>query len=445
MLIDKDAEFQGIDILDVIEASFDGIIICDSTGKTLFVNSAAERIMGIVAAEIIGKDSIDLQKAGIISYATSQETLRTRKPFTTLQTYRNDRTALVSSNIIEISHKAPYVIINVRDITMLSKGPSDSGDMDSDSSIICKSREMKEVFDIARSIAPTEATVLLQGETGVGKDVIAQLIHTFSNRKERRFVKINCGTLPEQLMESELFGYDAGAFTGAVKGGKAGLVEYAEKSTLFLDEIGEMPLSLQPKLLELLQDFKFNRIGSTKKMRADIRVIASTNKNLKELVAKKQFRDDLFYRLNVIPIEIPPLRDRPDDIIPLINNYLQLFNRKYHVKKRVAEDAYHVLLSYGWPGNIRELANCIERLVVTSCKEEIRRSDLPDYMFQNPSCDESGVLPDRHCTLKEAVEFCEKEMISRYLDKGYTTEQIGRFLGVNQSTISRKIARYFSG
>lgn len=442
MLIDENADLSCLESVKIMESSFDGIILCDSLGKTVFVNSAAERIMGISAGEIIGKDSIDLQKSGIISYATSKETLKTHKPFTTLQKYKNGKTALVSSNIIRLGKKNPFVIINVRDMTMLSEYPVESSDMQPESPIICNSQEMKGIFEVARSVSCTDATVLLLGETGVGKDVIARRIHRFSTRKNYEFVKINCGTFPEHLIESELFGYEAGAFTGAVKGGKAGLVEYADKSTLFLDEIGEMPLSLQPKFLELLQDFKFNRVGSNKKLSADIRIIASTNKDLKELVEKKQFRADLYYRLNVIPIDIPPLRKRPDDIVPLINNYIRLLNKKYKVKKHIDQDAYPVFLAYNWPGNIRELANCIERLVVTSCSTTIHRDDLPSQMLQKPHCQD--ILDSAVYSLKEAVELCEKQMISQYLDKGYTTGEIGTFLSVSQSTISRKINKYFS-
>ncbi|PKL12659.1 MAG: hypothetical protein CVV52_09185 [Spirochaetae bacterium HGW-Spirochaetae-8] len=441
MLMDNSATFHDVDVLSIMEASFDGLMLCDAYGKTVFVNSAAERIMGIMGSEFVGHDSIELQRSGVITHATSMETLRTGKPFTVLQTYKNGNTALVSSNVVYQAGQKAYVIINIRDVTVLPDLPMSRGGNTKDTPAICNSQELKKVFEIVRMVARTEATVLLMGETGVGKDVVARRLHVLSSRVDKPFVKVNCGTLPEHLIESELFGYDSGAFTGAVRGGKAGLVECADKGTLFLDEIAELPMALQPKLLELLQDFKFNRVGSTTKRSADIRVIASTNKDLVSQVEKGLFRADLYYRLNVIPIEIPPLRQRADDIIPLVENYLRVFNQKYQVQKRIDRETYPLLVSYAWPGNIRELENTIERLVVTTCRDTISRADLPNCLVRNMNCLHTEDL--KQTDLKSAVHGYEKELISQYLGLGYSTEKIGQLLGVSQPTVSRKLARYF--
>ena len=439
--MDGNAIFKDVDVISILEASIDGILLCDFQGKTIFVNSSAERIMGIQGSEFIGINSIQLQHSGVITHATSAETLRTGKPFTTLQTYKNGKMALVSSNVVQINGTNPYVFINIRDVSMPEEVPLGRGCPQYASSPVCKSKELLQVFEVVRTVAQTEATVLLTGETGVGKDVVAKQIHSLSKRSEKGFVKVNCGNLPEHLIESELFGYDSGAFTGALKGGKSGLVEFAEQGTLFLDEVGELPLAMQPKLLELLQDFKFNRVGSTVKKTADIRIIASTNKNLEEQVEKGLFRADLYYRLNVIPIEIPPLRKRAADIIPLIENYLQIFNKKYKVQKVFDQNCYSMLLSYAWPGNVRELENTVERLVVTTCCDTISEDNISKCLGNGIKCNHGEIVQNADC--KSAVKDYEKALICQYLQIGYSTDKIGKLLNVSQSTSSRKIARYF--
>lgn len=441
MLMDKNVDFGDIDVVSLMEASFDGIMLCDAKGRTVFVNSSAERIMGIDGCEFVGHDSAELQSSGVITHATSVDALRTGKPMTVLQTYKNGNTAVVTSNVVHVHGKPTYVIINIRDVTLLPDLPLHTTGKDSSTVHVCNSESMKKVFDILRTVARTEATVLLMGETGVGKDVAARRLHALSFRAGEPFVKVNCGTLPEHLIESELFGYESGAFTGAVKGGRPGLVESAHKGTLFLDEIAELPLALQPKLLELLQDFKFNRVGSTVKRKADIRIIASTNKNLLNLVENGMFRADLYYRLNVIPVEIPPLRQRIDDIVPLAESFLRTFNAKHHCNKQFCCELYPLLLAYGWPGNVRELENTVERMVITSCGDTITRNDVPDQLkttvLRNLETSTEGL------SLRQAVDDCERELISRYLRMGLTTDKIGELLHVSQSTVSRKIGRYF--
>jgi PAS domain S-box-containing protein len=438
MLLSNNAELNGLDIIKIMESSFDGIIICDSNGKTMFVNSAAERIMDTSAKEIIGKSSWELQQSGIISHATSMQAIKTGKPFTSLQKYKNGKSALVTSSLIGLDSMKQLVFINVRDVSAINEVSWSDQDIIEEDTVLSHSREYKKILEIAKTVAPKDATVLLLGETGVGKDVLAHLIHQHSIRQFAPIVKVNCGAFPENLLESELFGYSGGAFTGADSKGKKGVVFAAEGGTLFLDEIGELPLVLQPKLLELLQDFSYNPVGSIKKLSADIRIIAATNQDLKQLVEEKKFRSDLYYRLNVIPMEIPPLRNRIEDIIPLANIFLSKYNHKYNQNKDFNSEIYPPLIEYHWPGNIRELSNIIERLVITSPDNEIGLSNLPEVIKLTRTCIETSEVP----SLKVAVEKFEEMLLKELVEKGLTTYEIAEQLNISQSTASRRIKKY---
>ena len=237
--------------------------------------------------------------------------------------------------------------------------------------IIAESIQMKRVLQEVNRIAAYDASVLLTGKSGVGKSMLAKIIHSKSERRNYPFIEINCGAIPENLLESEFFGYEKGSFTGANEKGKVGLIEVAQNGTLFLDEISEMPLNLQVKLLKTIQDKTITRVGGTKEIQVDFRLITASNKNLESLVKKNLFREDLFYRLNVIPIDIPPLKERKDDIIPLILYFTDKFNRKYNMEKSFSVEVMHVLEHQEWPGNIRELENLVERVLLTSDQKMI--------------------------------------------------------------------------
>lgn len=429
--------FPDFNVASIIEASFDGIIISDARGKVLMANSAVERITRTRPSELIGKTVEDLLKYEIIPYATGLEAIRQKKPYTRLQEYKNGKTALVTSNpIFNKDGKPLYIVTNVRDITLFNNYSFEDSHSNENIVGVFYSAEIKQIVEILKSLALVDSTILLQGETGVGKDVLANFLHSIGTRKHGKFVKINCGALPENLLESELFGYEAGAFTGALKNGKEGLVEIANNGTLFLDEVGELPLSLQPKLLELLQDFQFNRIGGLRKRKVNIRVIASTNTELYQLVKEKHFREDLFYRLNVIPINVPPLRNRIDDIIPLTRHFLEKFNEKYGLNKEFSTEVFSYLLQYSWPGNIRQLKNTIERLVVTTKNSIITRHDLP---VEIPG---AQVLSGTGPLLKKAREDVEKKLLSEALQNGLSTYKIAKLLGTSQPTVYRKLRKY---
>jgi len=300
---------------------------------------------------------------------------------------------------------------------------------------------MERVYQLAARVAAVDSTVLVTGESGVGKQVVAETIHRMSKRSDGPFVTVCCGAIPENLLESELFGYEAGAFTGALREGKPGTIEVSHGGTLFLDEIGDLPLSLQVKLLHFLQNKQIVRVGGTKSRSVDTRVVAATNLDLRSMVDKREFREDLYYRLNVVPIIIPPLRDRREDIPILVSHFLSRYNERYGLDKRISPDTLNLLVEYDWPGNVRELENMVERLVVTVEDPVITPLHVPKGILRGSSSDRpvtvAGVMP-----LKEAIEEVECQLIEKAYSRFGNTYKMAEALGVNQSTIVRKMHKY---
>jgi transcriptional regulator with PAS, ATPase and Fis domain len=296
---------------------------------------------------------------------------------------------------------------------------------------------MTDVIRLVDTVAPTDTTVLITGESGTGKEVIADRIYAKSSRRDKPFIKVNCSAIPGELVESELFGYEAGAFTDASKQGKVGLFELAKDGTILLDEIGDMPLSIQSKLLRVLQQKEFIRVGGKKTIKIDVRVIASTNKDLKAAVRENRFREDLYYRLNVVPVFLPPLRERHEDLKALIDEFIVVNNRKYRKEVSLTPGALKVLYGYSWPGNIRELENFIERMVVITRKERIDIRDVSRMLGIERSSDDSDSLYDG-IDLKDAVHNLEKEMIAAAIRKYGSTRKASEHLGIDQSTIVKK-------
>lgn len=305
--------------------------------------------------------------------------------------------------------------------------------------MIYKSDKMDKTMRQAQKVARVDSNVLITGESGVGKSMLAKSIHQESTRLSEPFVSINCGAIPETLMESELFGYEGGAFTGARKEGKLGKLSIADKGTLFLDEVSELSLQMQVKLLKAIQEKSFTKVGGTELQTSEFRLIAATNRNLKDLVSRGAFREDLFYRLNVIPIEIPPLRDRKEDIIILVNHFWDLLNDKFGTNKKIDAGAYDVLVDYHWPGNVRELQNCIERIMVTVEKDTVHVCDLPALLVDSTLdiVEKRGIIP-----LKEAIEEVEKSLILKTYAQFKNTYKTAGALGVSQSTIVRKLKKF---
>lgn len=447
----------------------DGVFISDHNGVALWVNDKSTEQLGMERADIIGKTVEELESMGVFTPSVTKIVLKNRETTTKVQTSKG-RQYLATGLIIKLEKEnTEFVLVHVKDITetvkasfklektealmrqyweqlqeikLAQKKASDR------KLIIGKSKLHTEMFELINRVASFDATVLLTGETGVGKSFVAEELHKKSTRAEKPFVQINCGAIPETLMESELFGYTKGAFTGANNKGKLGLVDQANGGTLFLDEIGELPIQLQPKLLQLLQNKSYIPIGGNEVKKADIRIVAATNQNLLEMVEQKKFREDLYYRLNVITITIPSIKDRKDDILPLLYHYLGMFKTKYDRDVSFSKDVVTILQDYKWPGNIRELENTVERLVITSLSDVITLDDLPDKILNDSQATtgnnqkDQNQLPLRNQTLPEYMESIEKKMIEHALNIHGTTRKAAKSLGITQSSITRRMKKY---
>lgn len=307
------------------------------------------------------------------------------------------------------------------------------------SGIVARSPQMKNILTVCKTVAKVDTTIFMLGESGVGKGLLAHFIHHQGHRSKGPFIKINCSAIPPSLIESELFGYEEGTFTGAKKGGKIGLIESAKGGTLFLDEIAELPTTLQVKFLQVLQEKQFIRVGGSKLVKANIRIIAATNRNIVKMVQEGSFREDLYYRLNVVPIEIPPLRERKEDIEVLVYYFLKKFNELYTVKKCMSKDVVDRLCQYPWPGNVRELSNIIERVVVTTFRKKITLSDLPLHVREYNS-----LISEKNLGFKEEVElFKAKKIQEAYKELG-SSYKVAKKLGISQRTAARLIKKYLN-
>jgi PAS domain S-box-containing protein len=439
---------------NIINSLHDGVYITDGKGVTAFVNRAYERIARIKKEEVIGYHMKDLVKKGFISQSASIEVLKEKRPITMMQTIRDKRKIIVSATpIFDENHQIIYVISSVRDITELLKLKHELDGLQFWSkqrtiesvaeqeklTDLVTSEKTNLLYKLAEKVAKTDVKVLLQGETGVGKSILAKFIHDQSRRKSQVFMELNCAAIPANLIEAELFGYEPGAFTGALKNGKKGILEKANGGTLFLDEIGDLPLELQVKLLKVVEENKFMRVGSTEVQAVNVRIISATHKNLKELVEKGQFREDLYYRLNIVPLYVPPLRERKEEIIPLLNHFLAKYNQQHGQTKKWDIECLELLTNYSWPGNIRELSNLVERLVVTTFEDEITVGDLPEELRypKEEILPDSGIIP-----LKKAVELVEKKLIIRAMEQYETTRKAAEALQVSQATIVQKMKKF---
>lgn len=436
----------------IINASYDEIFVSDGVGDVLFVSDACKKITGFPSEFFVGKNMKELVEEGIISNSVTLKVMKSHRTESSQQEYMNGRKVIVTGKPIFTEGGTLHrVIINTRDITELIELQdklevvnaimqknnvliTKKGDM------ITKSNKMNRILELIERVAPLDSSILIEGESGVGKGVLAKLIHDLSPRKNKEFVQVNCGAIPISLIESELFGYEGGAYTGAKKSGKKGLVEIADGGTLFLDEIGELPLDVQVKLLNLVQDKVLKRLGGNYSKRVDIRIVSATNRDLKSMVKLGKFREDLFYRLHVVPIHIPPLRERKEDIELLIQRFLYHYNKEYHLDVSFTVSVFEALTEYDWPGNVRELENLIEQLVVTSHNQVIYQEDLPDYLKPKKSVQPVtaiGIIP-----LKQAVEEVEKQVLSHALKKYHSSRKMAKVLEVNQTTIIRKLKKY---
>lgn len=434
----------------IIKYSFDEIFVTDDKGVIKFVSERFVNLFGIQKDEVINKNVYKLEKAGIFAPSSiTGKVLKSKKIETIMQQTPMGRKIVVSGYPMMEDNKLIGAVCFSRDITELDylkqtneqvaetvrQYKKEIQAMKNQQSLPqeVQNTKMNKVFDIVEKVAGLDVIVLLEGETGVGKNYIARKIHEKSHRKQEPFIEVNCGAIPETLIESELFGYEEGAFTGAKKGGKKGFFEAAGKGTIFLDEISELPLNLQVKLLSVLQNFAIQRVGGNSVIHLNCRIICATNQNLEELIEEKKFREDLYYRINVINIKIPPLRERREEIKQLIEDLLDEFNLKYHTNKKLTDEMVTWLSTQRWTGNIRELRNYIERLHITSDTEII------DIEYSNPSSTQTDEI-----SLDSYLEKKEKEFIEQMYAKYPSSVQLSKKIGVSQSTANRKINKYIA-
>lgn len=442
----------------ILDASNDGIHITDGKGVTLRFNKSCERIDGVKADYVIGKHMEELVAEGIYSESVALAVIKEKKQISMLQQV-NGKEVIGTGTPIFKNGELYRIVINSRDITELRDLKRNleeaklinkkyqqeldiisSKDKAKNNNIIYNSEKMDKIIDLALRVAKVDSTVLIEGESGVGKGVLSCFLHNNSLRYNKPFIKINCGAIPENLLESELFGYEKGSFTGANKEGKVGLIQLADKGTLFLDEIGELPLNLQVKLLNVIQNRELTKVGGTNIIPVDIRIIAATNRNLQDMIKNKTFREDLYYRLNVVPITIPPLRERKEDIPPLILNFLNRFNEKYNYNKKISPEAMKILLRYNWSGNIREVENLIERLVVTTNDDIINKQDIIDCQLVSIT-DYSSFDINKISSYKNIIAEYEKKLLLDIMSKCKSTHEMAEILDLDRSTIRKKFKR----
>jgi PAS domain S-box-containing protein len=449
------------ELSSLLESSYDGIILSDKK-SILQVNASFGRITGVAPGLLIGKNINDLNAEEHVCLAAIQEITRLtayhKKTLTLQRRLTCGNEIFVTCNpVFNRDGQVARFLLNVRDVTELKsledqikkistvcEQPKQFSDENGHffNGIVAESPSMRRLIDLVLRISMVDSTVLLTGESGVGKDVLARLLHCLSDRNQEPFITVNCGAIPENLLESEFFGYLKGAFTGADNQGRSGLFEQANGGILFLDEVGELPLHLQVKLLKVIQDRRCRRLGGNKDIHLNVRIIAATNRNLQQMVSDGLFRADLFYRLNVVPINIPALRDRREDILPLSLMFLKRFNTKYNVSQTFGHELMSFLETYDWPGNVRELQNIVERMVVTADTNVLTPEHLPQFIKDSASngLPYSG-LP-KTMNLKTARETLESKLIVRALSKTGNTRKAGKLLGIDHSNVIRKAQRY---
>lgn len=449
-------------LVTAMESSSDGILISDNEGNITYVNPAYESTTGLKKEDIIDKNLRDLLNQNIINKSAALSVLEDGAPVSLIHKYVTGKSALTTANAIyDNENKLLGVVCNTRNITELMNLRNELNETKmlakkytneirvlrqqalKHEGFIFSSSNMRNTIELALKAAKFNSTVLIHGESGTGKELLGEFIHNKSPRKDEAFIKVNCAAIPEGLFESELFGYMGGSFTGASKEGKPGMFELANNGTILLDEIGDLPLPLQSKLLRVIQEMEVYRVGADTPTSLDVRILAATNLDLEKEVQEKRFREDLFFRLNVIPIVIPPLRERTEDIPKLIEFFLEKLNRKYKKTMTVTEEAMSALESYTWPGNVRELENLVEYLFIMNTGEEISIEYLPPQIITQQlhnkfSTEELGDIPK----LNYMLELYEKSLIVSTLENYSSIRQAALALGIHYSTLSRKIKRY---
>ncbi|KFF47978.1 histidine kinase [Gammaproteobacteria bacterium MFB021] len=451
----------------MVETAQDHLFVVDAEGRILDVSPGAATVYGMPREALCATTVQALQASGVLSPSVSLEVIRSGQPAQLMQRTGTGRQVIAEAHPVYVGGRLVRVISRSRDLTDLrllqdeyallqqrftehlkrhheapGETPAEAGEL------VVKSRVMREITQLLKRSAPTDATVLMLGESGVGKTAFARQLHRWSRRRDGAFVDVNCAAIPESLFESEMFGYQPGAFSGAARQGKAGLLEQAHNGTLFLDEIGELPLTMQSKLLKVIQDGSLTRLGDTRSRRVDFRLVVATNRDLARQVEEGAFRLDLYYRLNVIPVTLPPLRERREEIRGLAERQLERLNRRYGDDKMLHPRAWAELMSAEWPGNVRELENWLERAWLAA-----ESSVIGGPAGSEPGT--AGAPPSRHPTdptnggllaegegLKAALAAHERRILAQLAETHGSTYALAERLGISQPSVVRKLKRY---
>ncbi|MFQ7011980.1 MAG: sigma-54 interaction domain-containing protein [Anaerovoracaceae bacterium] len=438
-----------------------GVYITDGEGNTLLLNDESCKTGGLTREETVGKNMRQLETQGFIEESVSLEVMKSGKEEAMIQNLGDGDKVYVTGVPLFEKDDIDIIINTERNITetltlkkLLEKNSKVTAKIREEieylrkqnstalGNMVAEDEETKRLAEKAARVAKLDTTVLLTGESGTGKEVFANFIYSNSGRVGRPFIKVNCAAIPENLMESELFGYVGGAFSGADKNGKMGLFEIANHGTLFLDEVGEIPIHLQSKLLRAIQEKEIMRVGGMKTIPVNIRFIAATNRDLKESVARGDFREDLYYRLNVMPIELLPLKGRKKDIKALAAHFVSKYNKSYKMDKKISNEAMSVLQEFDWPGNIRELENVIERIMISFDDNIITKAQVEramGVMTESVGMDLSNLEGK---TMTELMDEYEKYILESMLAKYKRASEVGRALGMNKSTLSRRMKKY---
>lgn len=465
MDIDK-VELDFESLKKILDNSHDEIYVTNAMGIVVYVNNASEKHYGVKASEIIGKKSREISEKKYWGPRVSPIAIDKKMSITLEQKTCTGKTLLTTATpVFDSDGNIELIIENSRDVTesegikhelekstqllkrykkevaVLRKLETNIPDF------FCRSDKMESLLELVKRIAPVDSTVLLLGESGSGKGHMAKYIHNNSPRKDGPFITVNCASIPSELMEAEMFGYSKGAFTGANVKGNIGLIELANDGTLFLDEIGELSPRMQAKLLQVLHENQYFKVGGREVQQVNCRIIAATNRNLQERIKKGDFREDLYYRLNIFELTLPPLRDRKEEIIPLADFILDKFNKKYKFDHKFSQRCYDLFMQYSWPGNVRELENIIERLTVVTQATIIDEFDLPHSFHSTAETNLPSIptLSTHSLSLDDAVSHVEKNLILQAYKELGSSYEVAKTLDISQSKASRLIRKYFPG
>lgn len=444
-------------VLDNIDA---GVMVYDSVGNVLFANTVMINWRNIPRKEYLKMNVHDFMS--VIDVCVFDLVCQEKRRVSRLQYYQDLQKAggpfrmriVTGTPIFDGNSNIKYVITLLQDVDefqhlykmlmeenkiLYTQAPSVRKEK---VGIVAKSPDMVQLISVADNIAPLDSTVLLYGESGTGKEVFAHYIHEHSKRKDKPLVTVNCAAFPENLIEAELFGYEKGSFTGANREGKIGLAEAADGGTLFLDEINSLPLEVQGKVLRMIEEKSIQRVGAVRSKKVDFRLIAATNRDLKEMVKQGTFRADLYYRLHVIPLIIPPVRSRKEDIVPLCLNFLEYFCKKYNLKKTFSQHVLDEVTQYQWPGNVREIRNFVERMVVMTPYATIEISSIPSGMLGGENVAQETIRPEREKTRQSAGKLSKEKILAALEACNNHRGKTAEYLGISRRQLQYKIKEY---